>query len=163
VATVQGLRGSAAGRVAWLEIAEAAATPDWPLSQLRFIEFFDALLLLHRGLPEQAMQHMDTPPEQLRGWFNGIWRPWYAAAWAEAAAVAGHQDAADRIRRAGLLTLGNPVTAAIVRRVPLPVGQDARSHRRDGTGAGRIRAGRDGGDGYGLASRMRSNGVSVAR
>ena len=116
VATVQGLRGSAADRVAWLEIAEAAATPDWPLSQLRFIEFFDALLLLHRGLPEQALQRMDTPPEQFRGWFNGIWRPWYAAAWAEAAVVAGNQDAADRIRRAGLLTLGNPVAAAIVRR-----------------------------------------------
>ena len=84
--------------------------------------------------------------------------------------------------------LGNPIAAAIVRagrsrplsrggragagpggrraggrRVPVSVGPDARRHRRDRTGPGRSRAGRDGRDRHGLASRMRLNGVWVAR
>ncbi len=45
------------------------------------------------------------------------------------------------------------------RRVPLSVGPDARSHGRGRTGPGRSRAGRDGRDRHGLASRMRLNGV----
>ena len=45
-----------------------------------------------------------------------MWRPWYAAVWAEAAVVTGHPDAVARIRRARLATLDNPVAAAIVAR-----------------------------------------------
>ncbi len=40
------------------------------------------MLLLHRGRPQQAAQVLDTPPEQLKEWYNGMWRPWYAALWA---------------------------------------------------------------------------------
>jgi hypothetical protein len=35
---------------------DALATPGRPLSEIHFGEFFDALLLLHRGLYEQPMQ-----------------------------------------------------------------------------------------------------------
>jgi hypothetical protein len=45
-----------------------------------------------------------------------MWRPWYAALWAEAAVLTGHPDAVARIRRARLVTLDNPVAAAIVDR-----------------------------------------------
>jgi hypothetical protein len=45
-----------------------------------------------------------------------MWRPWYAALWAEAAVLTGHPDAAGRIRRARLATWDNPVAAAIVAR-----------------------------------------------
>ncbi len=38
-----------------------------------------------------------------------MWRPWYAALWAEAAVLTGHADAAARIERARLVTLDNPV------------------------------------------------------
>jgi hypothetical protein len=99
-----------------LHIVDALATPGRPLSQIHFGEFFDALLLLHRGLPKLAMQQLATPPEQFRDWHNGMWRPWYAALWAEAAVLNGHGDAADRIRRARVATADNPIAAAIVNR-----------------------------------------------
>jgi hypothetical protein len=74
------------------------------------------LLLLHRGLPDQAVRLMDTPPEELTQWSSGMWRPWYGALWAEAAVLSGHPDAADRVRRAGLATAGNPIATALVDR-----------------------------------------------
>ena len=115
-ATVYGLRGDDDARAGWLQIARAVVTPQAWVYQIHFGEFFDALLLLHRGLPEEALRLLETPPEQFRGWYDGMWRPWYAALWAEAAVVAGHRDAAARIRRACLMTRDNPIAAAIVER-----------------------------------------------
>ena len=129
-ATVHGLRGDDDARAAWLDIVDALATPGRPLSSMHFNEFFDALLLLHRGQGAAAMRQLRTPPEQFKTWASGMWRPWYAALWAEAAVVADHPDAAARIRRARLVTLGNPVAAAIVDRAAALAGD------RDGTLAG---------------------------
>jgi hypothetical protein len=114
-ATVHGLRGDDDARAAWLDIVGALATPGRPLSEIQFGEFFDALLLLHRGLPQQRRSCW-TPPEQFQDWHNGMWRPWYAALWAEAAVMSGHEDAAPRIQRARLATAGNPIATAIVDR-----------------------------------------------
>ena len=115
-ATVHGLRGDGEARAAWLDIVGALATPGRPISGLHFNEFFDALLLLHQGGNAAAAALLSTPPEQFRNWASGMWRPWYAALWAEAAVLTGHREAAARIRRAQLATLGNPVAAAIVAR-----------------------------------------------
>ncbi|MFI7541396.1 ATP-binding protein [Actinoplanes sp. NPDC049599] len=115
-ATMHGLRGDDHARAAWLEIVGALQTPGRSLSDAHFGEFFDALLLLHRGLPEQAVQLMDTPPEKLTKWASGMWRPWYAALWAEAAVLSGHVDAADRVDRARRETAGNPIALALVDR-----------------------------------------------
>jgi len=115
-ATVYGLRGDDDARAAWLDVVAALTTPGRPLSEIHFGEFFDAMLLLHRGLPERAIELLHTPPEQFRQWHNGMWRPWYAAVWAEAAAVLGRADAAARIDRARLVTTDNPIAAAIVDR-----------------------------------------------
>jgi hypothetical protein len=60
-ATVHGLRGDDDARAAWLDIVGALAMPGCSLSEIDFDEFFDALLLLHRGLPRQAAQVLDTP------------------------------------------------------------------------------------------------------
>ena len=95
---------------------DALATPGWAISGMHFNEFFDALLLLHQGGTAAAAALLGTPPEQFRTWASGMWRPWYAALWAEAAVLTGHREAAARIRRAELATLGNPVAAAIVAR-----------------------------------------------
>jgi hypothetical protein len=92
---------------------------------MHFNEFFDALLLLHRGRGEAAMALLGTPPEHFRTWISGMWRPWYAALWAEAAVVTEHPDAAARIRRARLATLDNPVAAAIVDRAAALAGDRA--------------------------------------
>jgi hypothetical protein len=85
-----GLRGDNRARAVWLDIVGALETPGRPVTEIHLGEFFDALLLLHRGLPEPAARLMDTAPEQL--------------------------DAADRLRRARLATAGNPIATAIVDR-----------------------------------------------
>jgi hypothetical protein len=79
-------------------------------------EFFDALLLLHRGENQRALQRLAASPEDFRAWHNGLWRPWYAAMWAEAAVLTGHPGAADRLHRARLATAGNPIAASVVDR-----------------------------------------------
>jgi hypothetical protein len=104
---------------------DGLATPGRPLSTMAFNEFFDALLLLHRGQGEAAMRLLRAPPEDFRTWVSGMWRPWYAALWVEAAVVPGHQDAAARIRRARLATWDNPVAAAIVERAAALAGDRA--------------------------------------
>jgi hypothetical protein len=45
-----------------------------------------------------------------------VWRQWYAALWAEAAVLAGREDAADRVARARAIAAGNPVATGIVDR-----------------------------------------------
>jgi hypothetical protein len=121
-ATVHGLRGDDDARAAWLDVVDALATPGRPLSTMHFNEFFDALVLLHRGQGEAAMRLLAAPPEDFRTWASGMWRPWYAALWAEAAVVTGHPDAAGRIRRARLAAWDNPVAAAIVARAGALIG-----------------------------------------
>jgi predicted ATPase/DNA-binding CsgD family transcriptional regulator len=122
-ATLYGLRGDDGARATWLEIVAAVATPGRPISEIHFGEFFDAMLLLHRGHPEGAAQVMTTPPEEFTKWYSGMWRPWYAALWAEAAVLSGHPDAADRLRRARLAAAGNPIAMAIVDRAAALAGE----------------------------------------
>jgi hypothetical protein len=59
---------------------------------------------------------MTTSPEELNEWHSGLWRPWYAALWAEAAVLAGSAEATDRLERARMATAGNPIAIAIVDR-----------------------------------------------
>jgi len=115
-AAVCGLRGDEAGRAEWLTVVNGLITPGLPISDIHHGEFFDALVLLHRGRPEEAVTLLATPPEEFRTWYNALWRPWYAALWAEAAVLAGHPAAAGRIGRARRCTAGNPIALAIVER-----------------------------------------------
>jgi predicted ATPase/DNA-binding CsgD family transcriptional regulator len=128
-ATVHGLRGDDDARAVWLDIVDALGTPGRSLAELHFGEVFDALLLLHRGRPQQAAQVLHTPPEQLTEWYNSMWRTWYAALWAEAAVMSGHAEAAARIQRARLAAAGNPIATAIVDRA---AALDGRDGDRDG-------------------------------
>ena len=56
------------------------------------------------------------PPHELCHWVEGIWRPWYAAAWAEAAVLAGAPDAPQRVGVARESAAENTVAAALVER-----------------------------------------------
>ncbi|MDT4956865.1 MAG: hypothetical protein QOD31_664 [Pseudonocardiales bacterium] len=131
-ATVHGLRGDDDARAAWLEIVAALGTPGRSLAELHFGDVFDALLLLHRGQPEQAEQVLHTAPEQLTEWYNGMWRPWYAALWAEAAVLSGQEDAAARLVRARLMASGNPIATAIVDRAAALAERAGQDGDRDG-------------------------------
>jgi hypothetical protein len=128
VAMVHGLRGDDDARAEWaartIEIGMAA---DW-LDDHRtgYGPSFDAIVSLHRGEAEAAVERLAVAPDQLRTWFSGEWRPWYAALWAEAAVLAGRPDAAGRIARARLSTAANPVATAMVDRAEaLAVGDTA--------------------------------------
>jgi hypothetical protein len=73
-------------------------------------------MLLHLGRAHEAVRCLEIPPHELRRWYQGIWRPWYAAAWAEAGVLAGEPDAAERIASVRATTAENAVTAALVQR-----------------------------------------------
>ncbi|HEU5333630.1 MAG TPA: LuxR C-terminal-related transcriptional regulator [Actinocrinis sp.] len=118
-AAMYGLRGDDSARAQWLGIVDALTTPGRTLAELRFGELFDALLLLHRGLPGQAVHVLRSAPEDIREWYNARWRQWYAALWAEAAALSGHEDTAVRIQQARLTAAGNPIATAIVERAEI--------------------------------------------
>ncbi len=113
-ATVHALQGDDEARAAWMEVVQTLETPGRSLATMHFGEFFDALVLLHRGQPDDAVLLLADAPETFVNHFNGMWRPWYASAWAEAAVLAGRPDAAEKIARARMLTSRNPVVEAIL-------------------------------------------------
>ncbi|HEX6854224.1 MAG TPA: LuxR C-terminal-related transcriptional regulator [Streptosporangiaceae bacterium] len=116
-ATIHGLRGDQAERDAWLEVADAMTVPGKPWRGRRFGQFLDAWLLLHQGRAEEAGQVLDAAPEpDGLAWQNGMWQPWCAALWAEAAVLAGRGDAAARIAAAQEMTRDNRAASAIVGR-----------------------------------------------
>jgi predicted ATPase/DNA-binding CsgD family transcriptional regulator len=115
-ATVYGLRGDDAARTAWIEVAYGLTAPARANRDIHCYEFFDGLLLLHQGRHHLALQRLANTPADFREWHNGLWRPWYAAVWAEAAVLGGDPSAPDRIRQARQITAGNPIAAAIVDR-----------------------------------------------
>ena len=80
---------------------------------------FDGLLALDRGDPDGALTRMDADIDDTEvwgGWGSAMWRAWYAALWTEAAVLAKHPRAEERLRRAGPATQENPVAATIVAR-----------------------------------------------
>ena len=123
-ATIHALRGDDAARAEWLELAAIFRTPA-PAQphtgrrpeQAPFGQFFDAVVLLHRGEAAEAVELLRDPPESYRGDAGGTWRAWYSTVWAEAAVLGELPDAEERLARARVLTAGNPIAAAVVQRV----------------------------------------------
>jgi len=115
-AAVCGLRGDDVGRAEWLAVVNGLLSPGKPISEIHHGEFFDALVLLHRGRPAEAVTLLATPPEEFKDSHSGFWRPWYAALWAEAAVLAGDPAATGRIGRARRCAADNPIALAIVDR-----------------------------------------------
>jgi hypothetical protein len=116
VAMIHGLRGDDDARGEWLEIVdELGVTPE--LRAAGYGRIFDAIVLLHRGQAKQALEQLAAEPDELRMWVARVWRPWYAALRAEAAALAGHPDARRLIVAVRSMVVGNPVADAMVDRV----------------------------------------------
>ena len=96
-----------ATRRGWRAVAPASPRPSTPWSP------WTGMTRMRRS----ARLSADVDDRAVWGtWIMGLWRPWYAALWVEAAALAGHPDAADRLRRGAAATRENPIAAAIVRR-----------------------------------------------
>ena len=83
------------------------------------------------GRPPTPSTLLADAPEEFVNHYNGMWRPWYASAWAEAAVLAGRPDARERVERARCLTVGNPVVEAVVARAAALLGAAARTGRAD--------------------------------
>lgn len=116
MATVHGMRGDTAAHDEWMRIFNALVPTARQNHDQHSSAFFESLELLHLGRARDAVRSLEVPPHELRRWYQGIWRPWYAAAWAEAAVLAGEPDAAERIAAVRATTAENAVTAALVQR-----------------------------------------------
>ncbi|MEV5444314.1 LuxR C-terminal-related transcriptional regulator [Streptomyces sp. NPDC052644] len=114
VAMVHGLRGDGDARAAWLEVADRAG----PVLDHRhgYGAVFDAMVLLHHDDPEAALRRLEPEPEQVWKWVCWVWLHWYVALRAEAAVLAGHPEARDRVSAARRVVDGNPVATALVDR-----------------------------------------------
>ena len=115
-AAVCGMQGDGVGREQWLTVGQEIATVGVPVPQIHCDEFFGALVLIHLGKTQEAMDLLATPPDEFRTWYEAYWQTWYAALWAEAAVLSGDPSAADRIARARQVTADNPVALAVVER-----------------------------------------------
>ncbi|WP_205629592.1 ATP-binding protein [Jiangella muralis] len=114
---VHGARGDAAVQAVWRDVEVGIGSAERRPHDQRSVEsFFAALEALHLDRPADAVAVLHRPPEEFRSWFELIWRPWYAALWAEAAVLAELPDAGERIARARPFTTDNVVAAAIVDR-----------------------------------------------
>ncbi|MFI6153810.1 ATP-binding protein [Kitasatospora sp. NPDC051170] len=114
MATLHGLRGDQEAQRDWTELLARVDPSPW--NTRGYGAVFDALLLLHRGRPEEALERTAPDPGQVRQWTTWIWLHWYVALRAEAAVLAGAPDAADRLAAARTAVTGNPVAAALVER-----------------------------------------------
>jgi predicted ATPase/DNA-binding CsgD family transcriptional regulator len=114
IAMAYGLAGDDDGRATWLSIIDALDVSTERLAG--YGATFDAILLLHRGSPDEAYDRLAAEPEDLRRWISGLWRQWYAALKAEAAVLIGQADAGERLVRARTIATDNPIATAIVDR-----------------------------------------------
>ncbi|WP_405961758.1 LuxR C-terminal-related transcriptional regulator [Streptomyces sp. NBC_00024] len=110
VAMVHGLRGDHAARAAWLATVDEAGTASE--HHHGYGAVCDAMVLLHHGDPDAALERVAPEPEQVWKWVSWIWLHWYAGLRAEASVLAGHPEARARVAAARALVTGNPVATA---------------------------------------------------
>jgi predicted ATPase/DNA-binding CsgD family transcriptional regulator len=114
VAMIHGLRGDDAARADWLAIVDESG-PEAD-HRLGYGAVFDATVLLHHGDVDAALERVAPAPDEVWKWVCWVWLHWYVALRAEAAVLAGHPDARDRITAARTTVTGNPVASAQVDR-----------------------------------------------
>ncbi|GAA3533196.1 hypothetical protein GCM10022419_010460 [Nonomuraea rosea] len=120
VAMIHGLRDDRAAHGEWSAILHQLDASPWQTHGYGAV--FDALLMLHRGQAEEAMERMAPEPGAAR--IPWIWLHWYVALRSEAAVLAGTSDARDRVAEARTIVAGNPVARAIVERAESVLDQD---------------------------------------
>ncbi|CRK56556.1 Transcriptional regulator, LuxR family [Alloactinosynnema sp. L-07] len=114
VAMVHGLRGDDRARAEWLAVVdELGIAPD---QKAGYGAVFDAIALLHQGQADQALARVADEPDEMDEWVIWVWRHWYLALRAEAAALTGSPDARHRIDAARAVVAGNPIADAQLER-----------------------------------------------
>jgi len=118
VAMVHGLRGDDSGRARWLAIlAEIRGVGrEQACHGCGYGEAFEAIVLLHRGQPDAAMDLLGAAEDGSRFWHSVLWNQWIAALRAEAAVLTRDPGAARCLTRAKASADGNPIAAALTQR-----------------------------------------------
>jgi hypothetical protein len=118
VAMVHGILGDDDRREHWVHITHELAA-GYQIAAFVWEPTFDAIVDLHRMDGDTAMARLTTDVDDPDAWSRGfimLFRPWYAAVWAEAGVLGRRSDALDRIDRARRAARDNPVASAIIRR-----------------------------------------------
>jgi hypothetical protein len=110
------MRGDDEASERWRGLIGAIRTPGLYARDLLSVAYVYALVDVHRGRFAAAAAALETHPDDIRDWQNGMWRPWYAALWAETAVLAGAPHAAERVAAARIHTAENPVADLLLDR-----------------------------------------------
>jgi hypothetical protein len=115
---VHGLRGDDTARAEWLAILAAIRGVDkhHPVHGSGCAEVFDAIVLLHRGQPDAALDLLTADITSHRAARDQLWHQWAAALRAEAAVLARSPAAPSHITKAQAAAGGNPVATALSQR-----------------------------------------------
>jgi predicted ATPase/DNA-binding CsgD family transcriptional regulator len=112
VAFAHGALGDASGRATWTGVAEELLGRSIDF-RVGWAPTLDAMLLLNHGRAREALVVLAAPLDDPL-WDSSatqqMWRPWYAAAWAQAAAATGHRD----LSRAVAAACGNRHASALI-------------------------------------------------
>ncbi|SDU66143.1 Predicted ATPase [Jiangella alkaliphila] len=114
VAMIHRLRGDDTARAEWLAVLDqlGVTTED----SAGYSPAFDAIALLHDDRAGAALDVLDPAEGEPSPWRTGILLHWHVALRAEAAVLAGRDDAADRLAAARPVVGGNPVAGALLDR-----------------------------------------------
>ncbi len=119
VGMVHGILGDDVRRADWVQLTKDLLGGHPAVSSIIWVATFDTIVALHRGDFGTAIDQLAVDVDERDTWWDAalmMYRPWYAAVWAEAAVLAQHDDALDRIQRARRAARYNPVASAIVER-----------------------------------------------
>ncbi|GAA1390922.1 hypothetical protein GCM10009639_20100 [Kitasatospora putterlickiae] len=114
VAMIHGLRGDDEARHAWDTVSRQLGGSPW--ETYGYGAIFEALVLLHRGRPQEALERMTPGPDAVWRWVTWTWLHWYTALRSEAAVLARSPDARDHVTEARAAVAGNPIASALVER-----------------------------------------------
>jgi len=119
VAMVHGILGDDTRRAEWLRLAKDLLGTSAGLASKAWAPTFDAVVALHRGDIRAALDCVAADLDDPQTWWHAgqiLYRPWYAAVWAEAAVLGQLDDARSRIDRARHAARDNPIATGIVER-----------------------------------------------
>jgi len=121
ISMAHGLLGDDDGRAAWIDLTRSLFNPGnlALLEEAGWAPVLDAFVDLDRGEVDRALVRLDHDPDDDTPWRNPnrrLWRPWHAAAWAEASVLAAVPEAADRVERAAGETYASLLAEALVER-----------------------------------------------
>ncbi|MFE3959473.1 ATP-binding protein [Nocardia sp. NPDC059091] len=114
VRMIHGLRDDYDAEREWTGVLQQLGTPATDADGYQAV--FDALLMLHHGQPEDALERTELTPAEARTRVSGAWLPWYLALHAEAAALTGNTTTSGDLAQARAEVTGNPVATAIIDR-----------------------------------------------